>query len=152
MRVSTLMTTPVETCGPASSVGEAAQSMCTSGCGCLAVVDRHDRLVGMLTDRDICRLVGLRRDPWDVPVSDVMARDVVSCRVSDSLNVALVAMKQYGIRRVPVVDASGHIKGLISIDDVVRSTGLAAKGVPAEAVLDVLRHICAAETPAAYAV
>ena len=147
MRVRMLMTTPVETCGAASSVGEAAQTMRTSGCGCLPVIDAHDRLVGMLTDRDVCRLVGLRRDPWDVPVSDVMASDVVSCRIADRLDVALVAMKQYGIRRIPVIDASDHVKGLISIDDVIRSTGPDVKGIPAEAVLDVLRHICEAENP-----
>ena len=152
MRVRTLMTTPVETCRPVSSVGEAAQTMRTSACGCLPVVDGHERLVGMLTDRDVCRLVGLGRDPWDVPVSDVMARDVVSCRVGYDLDVALVAMKQYGVRRVPVVDASDHIKGLISIDDVIRTTGADAKGVPAEAVLDVLRHICEAETRSTQAV
>src|SRR5690348_9377516 len=87
MRIRTLMTTPVETCGPASSLGEAAQAMRTSGCGCLPVVDAHERLVGMITDRDVCRVVALRRDPWDVPVSEVMARDVVSCRVGDDLDV-----------------------------------------------------------------
>jgi CBS domain-containing protein len=147
MRIRTLMTTPVETCGPASSLGEAAHAMRTSGCGCLPVVDAHERLVGIITDRDVCRVVGTRRDPWDVPVSEVMARDVVSCRVGDDLDVALVAMKQHGLRRIPVVDASGHVKGLISISDVIRRTGTDARALPPEAVLDVLRHICEAETP-----
>jgi CBS domain-containing protein len=72
----------------------------------------------------------------------------VPCRAADHLDAALVAMKEQGVRRVPVVDASGQVKGLVSIDDVIRHTGVGKATIPAEAVLDVLRHICQREAPA----
>lgn len=60
---------------------------------------------------------------------------------------ALVAMKEHRVRRVPVVDEEGRVKGLISIDDAIRNTGLGPGRLPAEAVVDVLRHICARTEP-----
>ena len=152
MLVKDLMTRPVQTCRPFTSVGDAASTMREAGCGCLPVTDAHGKLLGMLTDRDVCLLVARHRDPWEVPVSDIMSADVLFCRTGDHLDVALVAMKENGIRRVPVVDARSHVKGLISIDDVIRRTAPEAHGVPGEAVLDVLRHICERESPAAAAV
>jgi CBS domain-containing protein len=147
MLVKSLMTRDVKTCRPTSSAGEAAQTMREAGCGCLPVVDGRGRLVGIVTDRDVCRLVATRRDPWDVPVEDVMAVDVVSCRPVDHVDVVLVAMKEHGIRRVPVVDSSRHVKGIVSIDDVILHSGGDSGPLPSAAVLDVLRHICAAEAP-----
>ena len=78
-----------------------------------------------------------------------MSADVRVCRPQDHLSVALVAMKEHGVRRVPVVDAHDHVRGLISIDDVIRHTGPEDAVAPGEAVLDVLRHICESESPAA---
>ena len=147
MLVNEVMTKVVKTCAPASSAGEAAEAMRIAGCGCLPVVDAHGRLTGIVTDRDVCLLVARRRDPWDVPVSDIMASDVIACRTGDHIDVALVAMKENGIRRVPVVDAHDHVRGLVSIDDMIRHTGAGKGMLPAEAVLDVLRHICERELP-----
>lgn len=148
MLVKDLMTRPVVTCTPASSAGEAAEMMHEAGCGCLPVVDVHGQMVGMVTDRDVCMLVSRRRDPWRVPVGDFMSPEVIACRPVDHVEVALVAMKQNGVRRVPVVDAHDRVKGLVSIDDIIRHTGTGKRTVPAEAVLDVLRHICEREAPA----
>jgi CBS domain-containing protein len=151
MLVKDLMTRAVKTCRPVTSVGEAAATMRDAGCGCLPVVDAHGKVLGIVTDRDVCLLVARQRDPWDVPVSDIMSADVRVCLPQDDLSVALVVMKEHGVRRVPVADARDHLKGLISIDDVIRQTGADDAAVPAEAVLDVLRHICEAELPAAMA-
>lgn len=147
MMVRGLMTRPVKTCRPMTSVGQAAALMLDAGCGCLPVADAQGRLLGIVTDRDVCLLVARQRDPWKVPVSDIMSADVRVCRPQDDLSVALVAMKEHGVRRVPVVDARDHVKGLISIDDVIRHTGADAGAMPGEAVLDVLRHICDRELP-----
>jgi len=151
MLVKELMTRPVKTCRPVTSAGEAADLMREAHCGCLPVVDAHGTLLGILTDRDVCLLVAHHRDPWEVPVSDVMNGDVVSCRHTDQLDVALVAMKENGVRRIPVIDARDRLKGLISIDDVIRHTGAEPGDLPGEAVLDVLRHICERESPVATA-
>jgi CBS domain-containing protein len=151
MLVKDLMTQPVKTCRSGASVGEAAATMREAGCGCLPVVGAHGKLQGILTDRDVCLLVAEHRDPWEVPVSDIMSANVLACRTGDHLDVALVAMKENGIRRVPVVDARDHVKGLISIDDIIRDTAPESHGVPGEAVLDILRRICERESPAAAA-
>jgi CBS domain-containing protein len=151
MLVKDLMTRSVKTCRPVTSLGDAAEAMGAANCGCLPVVDAHGMLLGILTDRDVCLLVARHRDPWEVPVSDVMSGDVVSCRHTDHIDVALVAMKENGVRRIPVVDARDRLKGLISIDDVIRRTGAEPGDLPGEAVLDVLRHICERESPVAAA-
>jgi CBS domain-containing protein len=148
MLVRDVMTKVVVTCRPASSAGEAAELMRDGGCGCLPVADARGRLLGILTDRDLCLLVGGRRDPWDVPVSEIMSPHVISCRAADHVDAALVAMKEHGVRRIPVVDGTGQVKGLVSIDDLIRHTGPEKGALPAEAVLDVLRHICQREAPA----
>jgi CBS domain-containing protein len=148
MLVKDVMIHPVRTCRPATSAGEAAAAMADAGVGCLPVVDSHRRLIGIVTDRDVCVLVARRRDPWQAPVADIMAADVISCRASDDVEVALVAMKENGFRRIPAVDACTHVVGLVSIDDVIRRTGTGRGVIAGEAVLDVLRHICEREAPA----
>jgi CBS domain-containing protein len=148
MLVKNVMTHPVQSCRPEATVAEAAALMADGGVGCLPVVDARHRLIGIVTDRDVCVLVGRHGDPKSVPVSEIMTRDVVPCRTTDYIDVALVAMKENGVRRVPAVDANGHVRGLISIDDIVRRAGAGKGAVPCEAVVDVLRHICEREAPA----
>jgi CBS domain-containing protein len=147
MLIKGIMARHVRTCAPSSTVGQAAEIMRASGRSCLPVVDHHQRLVGVVSDRDVCDLVASRRDPWNVAVGDVMSTGVVTCSSTDYIHVALVAMKELGVRCVPVVDASRHVEGLVSIDDVILHTGAGSGMVPAEGVLDVLRHVCATARP-----
>jgi CBS-domain-containing membrane protein len=142
MLVKDVMTQAVRTCHATTSAGEAAAAMGVAAVGCLPVVDSHRQLIGIVTDRDVCMLVARHGDPWAVPVRDIMAGDVIACRTTDHLDVALVAMKENGLRRIPVLDARQQVRGLVSIDDVIRHTGGERGLLPAEAVLDVLRHIC----------
>jgi len=143
MRVKDLMTSPVRTCRTTARLGEAAQTMLLQHCGCVPVVDGRGRLAGMLTDRDVCLAVAARhQSPWDIPVRDVMSPNVVTCSVDDEVDAVLVAMKEHRVRRVPIVDDERRVKGLVSIDDVVRNTGLARGRLSIEAAADVLRHIC----------
>ena len=143
MRVKELMTAPVKTCRTSALLGEAAEAMLAVGCGCLPVVDSRGRLTGMVTDRDICLAVARHTEPWSIAVRDVMSPKPIACRIDDYIDTALVAMKEHRVRRIPVIDDLRHLKGLISIDDVIRNTGIAEGRLPAEAVVDVLRHICA---------
>jgi CBS domain-containing protein len=148
MTVKDLMTKPVKTCRTTAILGDAARTMLEGHCGCVPIIDARGRLAGMLTDRDVCLAVAARhQSPWEIPVRDVMSPNVVSCLVTDHIDAALVAMKEHRVRRIPVVDEEGHVKGLISIDDAIRNTGLAKGRLPAEAVVDVLRHICAPVEP-----
>ena len=144
MKVKDLMTTPVRTCRTTALLGDAARIMLDAGCGCVPVVDWRGRLAGMLTDRDVCLAVAQRhQSPWEIPVRDVMSPNIVSVPIDEHVNAALVAMKEHQVRRVPVVDEDGHVKGLISIDDAIRRTGIGPGRLHAEAIADVLRHICA---------
>ena len=144
MKVKDVMTTPVKTCRTTAILGDAARTMLEEHCGCVPVIDSRGRLAGMLTDRDVCLAVAARhQSPWEIPVRDVMSPNIVSCTVADDMEVALVAMKEHRVRRVPIVDDGGHVKGLVSIDDAIRHTGPAKGQLPAEAMIDVLRHICA---------
>lgn len=145
MTLRDLMTAPVTTCRNTASLGEAARVMLDENIGCLPIVDGHGHLAGILTDRDVCLAVARHCNPARTDVRDVMTRDVVSCREDDGLDAALVAMKEHRLRRVPVVNKRGRVLGLISIDDAIRNTGLADGRLPAEAVVDVLRHICTPE-------
>ena len=126
MKVKDLMTTPVKTCRTTALLGDAARIMLDAGCGCVPVVDWRGRLAGMLTDRDVCLAVAARhQSPWEIPVRDVMSPNIVSVPIDEHVDAALVAMKEHRVRRVPIVDEEGHVKGLISIDDAIRNTGLA---------------------------
>jgi CBS domain-containing protein len=146
MTVKELMTTPVKTCRANALVGEAARMMLEENCGCLPVVDAHDRLAGILTDRDVCLAVARHQNPLKASVREAMTSHVVFCTMDDYVDRALVLMKENRVRRVPVIDKRGTVKGLISIDDVIRNTGTAFGRLPAEGVVDVLRRICTPES------
>jgi CBS domain-containing protein len=145
MTVKELMTSPIKTCRANALVAEAARTMLEQNCGCLPVTDAHDRLAGIITDRDICFAVARHQHPSKTPVREAMTSHVVFCTTDDFVERALVLMKENRVRRIPVVDRRGAVKGLISIDDAIRNTGTAFGRLPAEAVVDVLRHICAPE-------
>lgn len=145
MTVKDLMTSPVITCRDNARVDEAARTMLEEKCGCLPVVDAHGRLSGILTDRDVCLAVARRQHPSKTPVREAMTSHVVACDIDEYVDRALALMKESRVRRIPVVDKRGAVKGLISIDDVIRNTGTAIGRLPAEAVVDVLRHICTPE-------
>ena len=143
MNVKELMTSPVKTCRTSALLGDAARTMLRHHCGCVPIVDGRGRLAGMLTDRDICLAVAARElNPWEIPVRDVMSSKIVTCRIDDDVDAVLVAMKENRVRRIPIVDEDGRVRGLISIDDVIRNTGLTRGRLASDAAADVLRHIC----------
>ena len=143
MKVKDLMTVPARTCRTGAQLGDAARIMLEEGCGCLAVVDSRGHLAGVLTDRDVCIATGARHtSPWEIPVNDAMTKKVFACLPDDDIDTALVMMKEHHVRRLPVIDGTGKPKGLLSIDDLVRNTGIAHGRLSTDAVIDVLRHVC----------
>ena len=145
MTLKDLMTAPVTTCRATASLAEAARIMLDDNRGCLPIVDAKGHLAGVVTDRDVCLAIACHCSPASTLVRDVMTRDVVSCTEDDHLDTALVAMQQHRLRRIPVVNKRGTVKGLVSIDDAIRNTGLAEGRLTAEAIMGVLRHICTPE-------
>jgi CBS domain-containing protein len=118
------MTSDPACCVLDDSVVTAAMLMKTHNIGSVPVVsDRNNtQLVGILTDRDLTlRVVAEQRDYYRTKVSDVMSKDLVTCRASDDYDEVIAAMANRQIRRVPVVDNDGRLVGIISQADVARS-------------------------------
>lgn len=103
---------------PDQSVLEATQKMNQHRIGSLIVV-QDDRIVGILTERDILtRVVGEEKNPRHSTVSDVMTTAVIFCPPETSLDEASAIMKNHRIRHLPVCDANGVMLGLVSIGDL----------------------------------
>ena len=120
-RVRDVMTPSVVTCSPSDSLNRAAQRMWEGDCGALPIVDAAGKLLGMLTDRDICMAAYTRGRPLsELSVAGAMSTSVVSCRPSDTLRMVMDAMATHQIRRVPVLDDAGILVGIVSLADVAR--------------------------------
>lgn len=112
---------PPQVCGPADSLERAAQLLWEHDCGVAPVVDEHGRLVGMLTDRDICMAAYTQGCALAaLPVHLAMARAVVRCRPTLDVEAALRIMAEAQIHRLPVVDENERLIGILSISDVLQ--------------------------------
>lgn len=105
---------------PDDPVQRATELMRDRHVGSVLVTDGDERPVGILTDRDVvCRVVAEKRDAGTTPVKQVMSEGVGVVRKSDLIDEAALRMRQLGVRRMPVVDASGRAVGLITLDDLM---------------------------------
>jgi CBS domain-containing protein len=121
MKVRDCMTRNVFTTRPDASLRSAAQQMLESDVGSIPVED-GDRLVGMLTDRDIAvRAVALGLGP-DTKVRDVMSKEVLYCYGHADLDEVADNMADVQVRRLPVVDKEKRLIGIISTGDLARET------------------------------
>ncbi len=139
MLVTDAMTRRAETIGPDGSLAEAARRMRDVGVGALVVCE-GDRVVGVLTDRDIVvRAVAAGRDPAVTLVSSAMTAQVVECRDDEDLAGAATRMEEAAVRRVVVLDAARQLVGMLSVDDIaVHSRALAG---------EIVEHARAPERP-----
>jgi CBS domain-containing protein len=143
MKVRDIMTQPPETCHLDTTLAIASRRMRETGCGTLAVLDAGGRLAGILTDRDLAMAVGnTRREASRVAVDLAMSHHVHTCRPEDEIPVALERMASAKVRRLPVVDSAGDLKGLLSIDDIIL-WGLQDGGVGMHHLINALRSIVA---------
>jgi len=117
--VDVMMGTPYY-CRPDFNLGSATELMWTGNCGFLPVVGEEGKVIGIITDRDICIALGTRGKPsGEVTVVDVMSQKVYSCAPEDDIHVALRAMRDGHVRRLPVITKAGALVGVISMDDVM---------------------------------
>ena len=124
MKVKDIMTADVEACGPESDLAEAAMIMWRRDCGSVPVVDAGRRIVGMITDRDICMAVCTRnRLGTEMKVAEVISGKVFACAPDDNIHDAMETMQSSQLRRLPVVDADGTLRGILSVNDVVLHSG-----------------------------
>lgn len=123
MRVSHLMTSQVQTCQASDTLDQAAQRMWSNDCGFLPVVepDGNGQVIGTITDRDICMAALFQGRPLSgLHVADTMARNVRTCRPTDSTGSAETVMREARIRRLPVVNEEGTLVGILSLADLAR--------------------------------
>jgi CBS domain-containing protein len=117
MKVSEAMTRDVKTANPNQSIREAARLMAEIDAGAIPV-DENDRLVGMLTDRDIAvRAVAQGRGP-ETRVQEIMSSRVLYCFADQSVDEVTRNMGDIQVRRLPVVDRDKRLVGILSLGDL----------------------------------
>lgn len=144
MRVQdVMMRTPVY-CSPETNLGSAVQLLWDRDCGFLPIVDAKRKLIGVVTDRDLCVALGTRQQPpGRITVGEVATGKVYSCRERDDIHAALETMAKRRVRRLPVVNEEGLLQGILSMDNVVlhtESPGNAAE-LSDQDVVNTLRQI-----------
>ena len=132
-KCSEVMTTKLQCCLPTTTVDQVAQMMRVNSIGAVPIVESLEtrKLLGVVTDRDLAlRVVGQGCDPKLTQVSEVMSRQLITCRVNDSIEAAVEKMEEFRVRRIPIVDESFEIVGIVSASDVaanVREYGTVAQ-------------------------
>ena len=147
MKVKDVCIRDVRTCRPSASLVEAGSLFRSGDCGFLPVVDDDHRVVGVVTDRDLCLALTTRNVPAQgLQVGDVMTPHPLTCGLEEDLLHAMEAMARHQLRRLPVVDARRRIQGVLSLADVVRTAraqGIAQEGAPTfEDLAQLLRAVC----------
>jgi CBS domain-containing protein len=119
-----LMTRDVLSVHPAETVERAARMMRECDCGAIPVVDGEDRLVGVITDRDITvRLVARGVDVRRAFVDDCMTDQAFACRTNDPIEECMREMARHQIRRLPIVDDQDRLVGILSQGDLAQHAG-----------------------------
>jgi len=133
MRVEdVMMRTPV-CCGSETNLGAATEMLWSRNCGMLPIVNAQQKVIGVITDRDLCIALGTRNQlAGQIAVGDVMTGTVYSCRPEDDIHAALDTMARNRVRRLPVISKEGHLEGILSMDNVVQHADAAGTGNTAE--------------------
>jgi CBS domain-containing protein len=151
MKIKDIMTTEVRTCSPSTNIAAAAALMLDGDCGILPVVE-DGKLVGVVTDRDMCIALATRNSlASQLTVGEVARHEVWTCGPDDEVHAALETMRQHRVRRLPVEGFGGAVAGIVSMNDIVLAAG-ARKAIRGEEVMDTLQGICAHHRPAPHVV
>jgi CBS domain-containing protein len=142
MRVSDVMQGHAATVGPKTDLALAGRRMKAVGCGALPVVEKGNRVIGLVTDRDLLlALAELDRQPSTVTVGEMMGNDLFTCHPEDGLDSALKSMRHHKVRRLMVTDRAKRLLGILCLDDIVLYTREGGGLDPAR-LTETLRAIC----------
>lgn len=121
MQVQQLMSRTVHTCRAHDTIDCAARIMWDHDLGVVPIVDDARHVIGIITDRDACMAAYTRgKRLSDIRIEEVMSRNIISVRPEDALAHAEQMMRDAQVRRLAVVDADGHLCGMLSQSDLVR--------------------------------
>ena len=121
MKIKDIMTSDPELIDPNASIREAAKRMKSEDIGALPVGE-NDRLIGMVTDRDIAiRGVAEDRTPDATTVRDVMSENIFYCFEDDDIEDAAQCMAENQVRRLPILNRDKRLTGIISLADIAQT-------------------------------
>ena len=122
MKVKDVMTGDAVSCRTQDDLGRVAQLLWDRDCGSVPVVDAADKVVGMVTDRDVCMAAFTRAEPLkQLRVENHMSRPVRTCAAGDSVEDAAKRMGELQVRRLPILADDGSLCGILSINDLIRA-------------------------------
>lgn len=152
MRVRDIMKHEVSVCSPDTDLVDVARTMNEVGCGILPVVEQG-QVVGVVTDRDVCLAIAEEgRPPRERTVREIMSKEVHDCRPHEDVRDAMATMRHDKVRRLPVVDETQKVVGLLSLDDVVlEARAFESTGFDGPLYTDIaltLKAICEHDVPA----
>ena len=120
MKVREVMTPGAKAIWITESLVDAAKEMWENNCGILPIIKDGRKVVGMITDRDICMATAVRdRNPSSISVEEVMNATVYAAEPEEDVEQALQTMREHKIRRLPVLNAEGKLEGILSLNDIV---------------------------------
>lgn len=126
MKIEDVMTRRVVAARADTELAHVARLMWDNDCGAVPVVDAEDKVVGILTDRDVCMGAHFSgKSLREQRVSGCMASEVLTCRPGDALVAVVGAMAKRKVRRIPVTDETGRLVGLVSVGDLFAAHGRA---------------------------
>jgi CBS domain-containing protein len=151
MRIKELMSHPVVTCPNSTTLEDAARLMWEYDCGIVPIVNDDGRLVGVVTDRDICMAGYTQGRPLrEIPVVTAMASQVVAAHADDGVESVEALMRDHKVRRIPILDSEGRPVGIASMNDLARLAARVHKSVVDRDLVETLAAVCqprAAGTP-----
>ena len=120
MKVKDVMKTDVGFCSTEDNLMKAAEVMRARDCGIVPIVDENKKVVGMLTDRDLCLVVVARnRKASDVKTGELLDGKIIVCAAEDKLEDVLRKMRKYQIKRLAVAGRDGRLVGILSVNDIL---------------------------------
>ena len=112
----------VVTADPNASLGEAVKTLAAHRIGAIVVTGADRRIVGILSERDIVRVLAEKGpSALDAPIAEAMTRKVTTCAAGDTVSELMERMTEGKFRHLPVVEQGGRLAGIVSIGDVVKS-------------------------------
>ena len=120
MKVKDIMMGTPYYCQPDTNLGSATELMWNANCGFLPVESADGKVIGVITDRDVCIALGTRnRAAGEVTVAEVLSGKLYSCAPDDDIHMALQMMREATVRRLPVTAKNGTLVGVLSMDDIL---------------------------------
>ncbi len=142
MIIGDAMTRDPKCCSIDERANAAAQVFWEQDCGCVPLVDQEGHLAGVVTDRDLCMAAHFRDAKLsELRLGDICQRSVRCCSPEQSLQEAEALMQEAQVRRIPIVDASYRVVGLLSLNDIAVARDQQAP-IQADEVANTLGAIC----------